>query len=102
MGIILKVEPGRKPRLIRYAPPDYWYEQQPLGTPFWLDGFELIEVTSVDAGWDALGRPARAAYIGNETGRAEVVLHRGLPEVVGELGHLSTIVSRMRSRSVHE
>jgi Xaa-Pro dipeptidase len=68
---ILKVEPGRKPLLIRYAPLDYWYEQRPLGTPFWLDGFELVEVRSVETAWDAIGRPTRAAYIGNETGRAE-------------------------------
>ena len=63
---VLKLQPGRKPVLIRYAPEDFWYEQLPLGTPFWLDGFELIEAPSLDAVWSAVGRPARAAYLGNE------------------------------------
>lgn len=72
---VLKLVPGRKPLLIRYAPEDFWYEQMPLealwgGTPFWLDGFELVECPSLDAVWETLGKPGRAAYIGNETERA--------------------------------
>jgi Xaa-Pro dipeptidase len=66
----LRLEPGRKPLLVRYAPEDFWYEQLPLGNPFWLDGFELVEAPSVDAVWAAVGQPARSAYIGNETERA--------------------------------
>jgi len=61
---LLKLQPGLKPLLVRYAPEDFWYEQQPLGTPFWLEGFDLVEVPSVEAAWAALGSPARAAYIG--------------------------------------
>ena len=68
---ILKIVPGRKPELIRYAPEDFWYEQLPLGNPFWLDGFTLTEASSLDAVWEAVGKPTRAAYIGNETARAE-------------------------------
>ena len=67
---VLKLQPGQKPLLIRYAPEDFWYEQLPLGTPFWLAGFELVEAPSLEAVWQALGHPARAAYIGNETGPA--------------------------------
>jgi Xaa-Pro dipeptidase len=63
----LKLQPGKKPLLVRYAPEDFWYEQLPLGTPFWLDGFDLVEAPTLEAVWDAVGRPARAAYIGNET-----------------------------------
>lgn len=63
---LLKLQPGLKPLLVRCAPEDFWYEQQPLGTPFWLDGFDVVEVPSVEAAWAALGSPARAAYIGNE------------------------------------
>jgi len=62
----LKLQPGRKPLLVRYAPEDFWYEQLPLGTPFWLEGFDLVEAPSVEAVWAAVGRPPRAAYIGNE------------------------------------
>ena len=64
---VVKLQPGRKPVLVRYAPEDFWYEQLPLGNPFWLAGFELIEAPSLEAVWEAVGQPAKAAYIGNET-----------------------------------
>jgi len=67
---VLKLQAGRKPQRIRYAPEDFWYEQLPLGTPFWLDAFDVVEASSLDAGWEAVGRPARGAYIGNEVVRA--------------------------------
>lgn len=68
---LLVIRPGQKPRLIRYAPEDFWYEQAPLGNPFWASAFELEEAGTVDEVWKLLGNPARAAYIGNETDRAE-------------------------------
>jgi Xaa-Pro dipeptidase len=68
---VLRIAPGQKPKLIRYAPEDFWYEQMPLGAPFWLDGFELVEAGTLDGVWEALGQPSRGAYIGNETARAE-------------------------------
>ena len=67
---LLHVVPGRKPRLVRCAPEDYWYEQGGVTDPFWVDAFEFEEAGSADASWAALGRPARAAYVGNETDRA--------------------------------
>ena len=62
---------GRRPRLIRFAPEDFWYEQAPLGNPFWASAFDIEEVGSVEDAWKALGALPRAAYIGNETDRAE-------------------------------
>jgi len=67
---VLILKPGTKPMLVRYAPEDFWYEQLPLGSPFWAEGFDLVEVPSIDAVWEQVGHPARAAYIGNETDRA--------------------------------
>jgi Xaa-Pro dipeptidase len=67
---VLLVLPGRKPRLIRHAPEDYWYEQGGVTDPFWLGEFQFEEAGSVEAAWKALGRPANAAYVGNETDRA--------------------------------
>jgi len=64
---VLVLKPGTLPTLVRYAPEDFWYEQLPLGRPFWVDGFDLVEAPSLEAVWEAVGRPARAAYIGNET-----------------------------------
>lgn len=73
---VIVAAPGRKPKLIRYAPEDFWYEQAPLkelwdGTPFWADGFDLVEAGSLDAVWQAVGSIPGAAYIGSETDRAE-------------------------------
>ena len=68
---MLHVVPGKQPRLIRHAPEDYWYEQGGVTDPFWLDAFALEERGSADAVWQALGQPVKAAYLGNETARAE-------------------------------
>ena len=67
---VLKLRPGHKPQLIRYAPEDFWYEQLPLGTPFWLGEFDLIEAPTLDAVWEAVGKPRQGAYVGNELLRA--------------------------------
>jgi Xaa-Pro dipeptidase len=85
----LVVRPGKKPLLVRHAPEDFWYEQVPLseiwgGTPFWADAFELVEAGSQDAVWAAIGKIPGAAYIGNETDRAEAA---GLALNPGKLTH---------------
>jgi Xaa-Pro dipeptidase len=67
---VLKLQPGQKPLLVRYAPEDFWYEQLPLGEPFWLAGFDLVEAPTLEAVWSAVGAPARAAYIGDQPERA--------------------------------
>jgi Xaa-Pro dipeptidase len=67
---LLHVVPGQKPRLVRHAPEDYWYEQGGATDPFWLGAFRVEEAGSVEAAWGALGRPGNAAYVGNETERA--------------------------------
>jgi Xaa-Pro dipeptidase len=67
---LLHVAPGKKPRLIRHAPEDYWYEQGGVTDPFWLGAFRFEEAGGVDAAWKALGRPPSAAYVGNEPDRA--------------------------------
>jgi len=63
---VLKLRAGRKPLLVRFAPEDFWYEQQPLGAPFWLEGFDLVEAPTLEAVWAAVGASPRGAYIGNE------------------------------------
>ena len=68
---LLVVRPGQRPRLIRYAPEDFWYEQAALGNPFWASEFEIEEAGTVEDVWKRLGTLSRAAYIGNETDRAE-------------------------------
>jgi Xaa-Pro dipeptidase len=67
---LLHVVPGRRPRLVRYAPEDYWYEKGGVTDPFWMGAFHFEEAGSLDAAWTALGRPSRAAYVGGEIERA--------------------------------
>ncbi len=67
---LLVVRPGQRPRLIRFAPEDFWYEQLPLGNPFWASEFDIEEAGTVDEIWQRLGTLSRAAYIGNESERA--------------------------------
>lgn len=67
---LLSIEPGKKPRVVRYAPEDYWYEQKGLGDPFWASELEIVEAGTLDAAWKALGPVKNAAYIGNEVDRA--------------------------------
>ena len=67
---LLHVAAGRRPRLVRCAPEDYWYEQGGVTETWWQGAFEYQEAPSVEAAWAALGRPANAAYVGNEGGRA--------------------------------
>jgi len=74
---LLLARPGERPRLVRVAPEDYWYEQAPLGEPFWASGFESLEVADEAAAWKALGAPAGAAYVGDAPERARE--HLGLP-----------------------
>ncbi|TAJ16911.1 MAG: hypothetical protein EPO68_10315, partial [Planctomycetota bacterium] len=45
---LLRLQSGRKPLLVRVAPEDYWYEQAPLGKPFWAHRFDLKEVGDVE------------------------------------------------------
>jgi Xaa-Pro dipeptidase len=67
---VLHVVPGRRPRVVRFAPEDYWYEQGGVTEAFWPPAFDLEEAGNLDAVWERLGQPKRAAYIGNETDRA--------------------------------
>ena len=67
---VLVMCPGQRPRLIRFAPEDFWYEQTPLGNPFWASAFEIDEAGSVEDVWKRLGTLSHAAYIGNEIDRA--------------------------------
>jgi Xaa-Pro dipeptidase len=83
---LLRVELGKKPRLVRYAPEDYWYEQKGLGDPFWSSEFDVEEAGTLDAVWKALGPIRNAAYVGSEIVRArEAGLSVNPPKLVSRL-----------------
>jgi Xaa-Pro dipeptidase len=100
---LLVVRPGRRPRLIRYAPEDFWYEQAPLGNPFWATEFEIEEVGTVEDLWKRLGTLGRAAYIGNETDRAEAAgLEPNPPLLTAHLDWHRTTKSSYEVRCIEE
>ncbi|RMH01126.1 MAG: Xaa-Pro dipeptidase [Planctomycetota bacterium] len=74
---LLVVRPGRRPRLIRVAPEDYWYEQTPLGDPFWAADYEIVEVADETAAWREAAPGAGWAYVGDAPARAAAA---GVPE----------------------
>ncbi len=67
---LLWLRSGKKPVLVRVAPEDYWYEQAPLGDPFWASHFDLREVPGPTEAWNEVDPEGRTAYIGNDGLRA--------------------------------
>lgn len=63
----IKYEPGQKPLLVYYSPDDFWHVSPPLGKPFWLSAFNVVEVKTKDKLWAALGNLNASVFIGNET-----------------------------------
>jgi len=100
---VLVVQAGQRPRLIRYAPEDFWYEQLPLGAPFWAEAFDIEEVGTVEAAWEKVGTLRRTAYIGNETDRAEAAqLDVNPPLLTAHLDWHRTTKSAYEVQSIEE
>ena len=70
---MLVVRPGKKPLLVRVKPEDYWYEQVPIGEPFWLSQFEFAEVSDTLDAWKAaaLATKGKVAYVGDAPSSAQ-------------------------------
>jgi len=62
---LLLIRPGERPKLVRVAPEDYWYEQAPLGEPFWLGEFDVEEVGTPAEAWDRVKTKGYVAYMGD-------------------------------------
>jgi len=65
------IRPGKKPLLVRIKPEDYWYEQVPIGTPFWLNEFEFKEVPDEAAAWKEIAPQGKTAYVGDTPAAAQ-------------------------------
>lgn len=81
---LLAVRPGVKPVLVAVKPEDYWYEQTPLGKPFWLDAFDVHEVADVAAAWKLINHKGRVAYVGDDPHEAQ--MHAIAPGCVQPMG----------------
>src|SRR5688500_10028904 len=74
---LLQVQGGKRARLVRFAPEDYWYEQLPLGDVFWKPHFDVQEVPEAARTWKALAPKGRTAYLGDEP---ELAREHGIDE----------------------
>lgn len=64
------VRPGRKPRLIRWAPRDYWYERAPFRADFWTGEFEMDEAETPEDVFAKIGSLGKAAFVGDDVAGA--------------------------------
>ena len=59
-----------RPLLVRVAPEDYWYEQAPLGTPFWARALRRARGRRREEAWELVAHQGRStAYVGDAPGR---------------------------------
>lgn len=63
---LLIIQPGKKIRLHRYAPEDFWYEQKDIDDPFWTSFFDISEHPTIDSIFEALPSLGKVAFIGND------------------------------------
>jgi Xaa-Pro dipeptidase len=62
--------PGKRPRLVRVAPRDYWYEVAPLPPSYWQEALEVVEVSAFAEVTKVLGALPRIAYVGSSSAAA--------------------------------
>ncbi|MCK6447122.1 MAG: Xaa-Pro dipeptidase [Planctomycetes bacterium] len=68
---LLHVASAKRPKLVRVAPEDYWYEQAPLGDPFWKREYDFVEVGDAAKAWKELSLTPRTAYVGDQPDAAK-------------------------------
>lgn len=78
---VLEVIPGRKPRLARVTPRDYWYAPPAPAPDFVREAIDVLDVATPAEAWAAIGTDrSRTAYVGPE---AEAAQAKGVsPEAV--------------------
>lgn len=70
-GHVLEVRPGKRPRLVRYEPRDYWYAPPQPAPDFVAAVMEIVEVETPEAVRAALGKDgARTAFVGESAAEA--------------------------------
>ncbi len=62
--------PGKKVRVARVRPRDYWYDTSPPAESYWEGEVDLLEVSSYGAAVESLGSLGRVAYVGDSPAAA--------------------------------
>jgi Xaa-Pro dipeptidase len=74
---LLDVVPGKRPRLVRVQPRDFWYAPPAPAPDFVLGEFDVVEVATPEAAWKEMGATGtRTAFLGAATAEAE---GKGIP-----------------------
>src|SRR5512146_503650 len=63
-GHLLEFVPGKRARLLRVTPRDYWYEPPAPAPEFVRESFEVVDLASPELAWDGVGANGRTAYVG--------------------------------------
>src|SRR5512140_2585447 len=70
---LLEVRPGKRARLLRVTPPDFWYEP-PAGAPaFVARSVDVVDLPDAEAAWREASPAARTAFVGE--GAEEAIAH---------------------------
>lgn len=70
-GHLLAIAPGKRPRLIRVSPKDFWYAPPAPVPAFAAEPFDIVDVSTSDEAWKALGNGSpRTAFIGEAVDEA--------------------------------
>ncbi|HSB35457.1 MAG TPA: hypothetical protein VLH41_01190, partial [Thermoanaerobaculia bacterium] len=68
---LLEFVPGKKPRIVRVTPRDYWYAPPAPAPDFVRESFDVIDVETPEAAWKAIGgNGAGSAFVGPESAGA--------------------------------
>ena len=74
---LLEFVPGKKPRIVRVTPRDYWYAPPAPAPDFVCESFDVTDVETQAAAWKAIGgNGAGSAFVGPEAAGA---LDHGFP-----------------------
>ena len=89
-GHVVEFRPGKKPRLVRFVPRDFWYEPPHPAPDFVAAAFDVLDVATPDAVWAAVGtNGVKTAFLG---GAVEEAAARGIPaEAVNPKGLVSRL-----------
>ncbi len=68
---LLQLRPGLKPRLVFYAPNDFWHEAPSIAQSEWAEEFDIIQVHDPKVRWQSLGPLRNYAFVGQEHKEAE-------------------------------
>lgn len=62
---VVLARPGKKPRVVRVRPQDFWFEIAPPPPSYWEEAVELSEVDRFEQVAGALGPLGKVAYVGS-------------------------------------